>query len=234
MRLYKMQEMTNIETLKQNVEKVRQNIAQACGEADVRPEDIVIIAATKTVDTGRMSMLKDLEIHICGENRAQELMEKYGKVDTEWHFIGRLQTNKVKYIIDKVTLIHSLDRVELAREIQRQCVRFGIAMDCLIEVNIGEEGSKGGVSKEEVEDFYEQVSQNFPSIKICGLMAMLPIGAPEKLYLQMRDIYDKMKARHEGIKYLSMGMSDDYATAIKHGANMVRLGRVLFGERVYR
>ncbi len=225
--------MTQLETLKQNVLMVRRNIEKACAGAGARPEDIVIVAATKTVDTSRMNMLKGLGINICGENRAQELKEKYGKVDTEWHFIGRLQTNKVKYIIDKVTLIHSLDRIELAHEIQRQCERFNTVMDCLIEVNIGGEGSKGGISESEVVDFYGLVRERFPRIRICGLMAVMPIGAPEELYLQMQNIYGKMKARHDGIKYLSMGMSDDYVTAIRCGANMVRLGRVLFGERVY-
>lgn len=226
--------MTEKDLLKLNVSQVRQRIGEACGEEGVSPDQITIVAATKTVGVDRIGLLKDLGIRICGENRAQELKDKYGKVDTEWHFIGRLQTNKVKYIIDKVTLIHSLDRIELAREIQRQCERLNLTMDCLIEVNIGEEFNKGGILKQELEDFYEKVSENFPNIRVRGLMSVMPVGADEKYYLQMQDIYGKMKASHSHIVYLSMGMSDDYAIAIRHGANMVRLGRVLFGERVYK
>lgn len=228
-----MQEMTGKDLLENNVLQVKRNIEEACAGSGARPDEIIIVAATKTVGIDRINPLSSLGINICGENRAQELVEKYGKADTRWHFIGRLQTNKVKYIIDKVELIHSLDRIELASEIQRQCEKYGLTMDCLIEVNIGEEPNKGGIQKQDLDGFYVKVSQSYPNIRICGLMTVMPIGAGEKYYLQMRDIYDKMKARYPGIKYLSMGMSDDYITAIRHGANMVRLGRALFGERIY-
>ena len=159
-------------------------------------------------------------------------MRKYPELNKnfEMHFIGQLQSNKVKYIIDKISLIHSLDRISLAQEIDKRAKNIGKIMDALIEVNLGE-ASKGGVLAEEVLGFYGQMS-NYPNIRVRGIMSVMPIDAPDDKYLQMRELYDILKTQSKDIKYLSMGMSDDYLKAIEHGANMIRLGRVILGERI--
>lgn len=217
----------------EKIEEVKNKLKELCAGCGIDYGSITVIAASKTVTPERLKCLKPCGINICGENRVQELLSKYGLVDTEWHFIGRLQTNKVKYIIDKVTLIQSLDRLELAAEIERQCVKRNLTVNALIEVNCGGEESKGGISLENTEEFYESLKV-FPHIKICGLMSVMPINAGEQYYLQIKKIYDtiKVKAGQE-FKYLSVGMSNDYIRAVKCGSNMIRLGRVFFGERNY-
>jgi hypothetical protein len=219
--------------LSERILKIKENIEKVCREAKRSPQDIVIIAASKTVSAQRLKSLKEYGVNICGENRVQELLEKYGNVDTVWHFIGRLQTNKVKYIYDKIKLLHSLDRISLAQEIEKRCSAADIVLDALIEINVGGEENKGGIHPEQVLSFFNEVKDNFPHIRICGIMAVMPINAEEKYYLLMKDIYDRIKAYSGDIKYLSMGMSGDYITAIKYGANIIRLGRALFGERIY-
>lgn len=221
-------------SLFENIKLLRANIEKACKESNQKPSDITIVAASKTVPAQKLKELKELGINICGENRVQEFVEKYGKVDTDWHFIGRLQTNKVKYIYDKISLLHSLDRISLAEAIEKRCAASNTVLNALIEVNIGGEDNKGGVMSQQAQEFYYTVKQNFAHIRICGVMAVMPAGTTDnKYYLQMKDIYDKIKwAGGEEVKYLSMGMSDDYFTAIKCGANIIRPGRALFGDRV--
>ncbi len=220
--------------LKSNVEKVRNNIIKALSGTGRSIDDIKIIAATKTVDCERINLLPSYGIGIAGENKVQELLDKYEFCkNTEWHFIGNLQTNKVKYIIDKVTLIHSLDRESLADEIDKQSVRIGKTTDALIEVNIGREESKGGVLTENLFGLADYVLAK-KNIRLKGLMSVLPIGADESLYLGMKELYDKLRKKvGEQIDTLSMGMSGDYEVAVRAGANTVRLGSVLFGNRVY-
>jgi pyridoxal phosphate enzyme (YggS family) len=219
--------------LYENICKIKTDIEKICSEINRNPQDITLIAASKTVSAERLKPLKGYGINICGENRVQELLEKYGSVDTEWHFIGRLQTNKVKYIYDKIKLLHSLDRISLAQEIEKRCSAADIVLEALIEINVGGEENKGGIPPAEVLKFFNEVKNNFPHIRICGIMAVMPVNAEEKYYLLMKDIYDRIKAYSSDIKYLSMGMSGDYITAIKYGANIIRLGRALFGERIY-
>lgn len=222
--------------LAENILKVKQNIEEVCKKYNLNPKDITIVAASKTVKAEQLAKLSENEIYICGENRVQEFLEKYGKFNTRWHFIGRLQTNKVKYIYDKIELLHSLDRISLADEIEKRCASSNIKLDALVEINIGGEKSKGGIEPQNAIDFYKQIKQDYTHIRICGIMAVLPAASPgDKYYLQMKDIYDKMKnIGGSDIKYLSVGMSDDYLTAIRYGANIIRLGRVLFGERIYK
>jgi len=201
--------------------------------------DVVLVAACKTQDKATVDRLMayapDL---ILGENRVQELTAKYDP-RYRWHFIGRLQTNKVKYIVDKAELIHSLDRMELAAEIDRQAAKRGKIQSCLVEVNVGGELSKGGVSPQETEGFIRRVA-GFANIGISGLMAVMP-NLEDKaklhaLYADLQRLYEKMKQinlQNVEMKYLSAGMSGDYEIALEHGANMIRLGRAIFGERVY-
>jgi len=213
--------------LSHNIEKVKRQIAE------VSPEPVIIVAATKTVNTDIIGSLPGLGITIAGENRAQELIAKQAELpQIDWHFIGNLQTNKVRSIIDKVSLIQSVDRLKLAEVIQREAARINKAIDVLIEVNMGAEDSKSGIEVANAVEFALAVSK-LPNLRVKGLMTVLPIGAPEKIYADTRELYLQLKSAFTGIKYLSMGMSGDYLTAVKYGANMIRLGSVLFGERNY-
>ncbi|MCL2676211.1 MAG: YggS family pyridoxal phosphate-dependent enzyme [Firmicutes bacterium] len=193
-------------------------------------EGVTIIAATKNVPAEVVDTIKNHGILFAGENRAQEFLSKFGIVTgVDWHFIGRLQTNKVRLIADKVTMIQSVDRRSLADEIQKQCARLRRVMDVLIEVNRGEE-SKGGVSADEIFDLAEYIC-GLPNLRLKGLMCIPPINCGRESYVQMRDLFEGLKKRFDGIKYLSMGMSADYKIAVECGANMIRPGSVLFGAR---
>lgn len=216
-----------------NLQKVRDDVKN-CGR------EVTLIAASKTqpkeVVDEFMTIAPDF---VLGENRVQELLEKYDP-KYRWHFIGRLQTNKVKYIVDKVELIHSLDRDDLAKEIEKQAAKHGKIMDCLVEINMGAEISKGGVSPDNALAFILSMKV-YPHIRIKGVMTVLPnLGGDEKtlgeLCDKLRGIFEQAKLIEQDnvdIEYLSCGMSADYQIALAHGSNMIRLGRMLFGERVY-
>ncbi|MEG1711354.1 MAG: YggS family pyridoxal phosphate-dependent enzyme [Clostridia bacterium] len=212
---------------------VMNNIKQVCNQTNRRFEDITVIAATKMQNVDVLNEFKQNGL-IFGENRVQELIDKYPYIDgVNWHFIGQLQTNKVKYIIDKVELIHSVDRIELATEINKQANKIGKIQNVLLEVNIGGEESKGGVNSENIDKLIEQILL-YKNVKICGLMTVMPlIEIDFNPYEKMRKLYDDKKKTYKEAdwKYLSMGMSADYIEAIKYGSNMIRLGSVLFGER---
>ena len=170
-----------------------------------------------------------------GENRVQEFREKAPFLHgAEIHFIGHLQTNKVKYLIGNVSLIHSVDSLPLAEEISEQSEKKGLVTDVLAEINIGKEPTKSGFSAEQAEDAMDKIS-SLPGIRAVGLMAMLPKSENSRylsdLCLQMRAIYDTIKKEGFPVRHLSMGMSEDYRIAIRNGSNMIRLGRAIFGER---
>lgn len=216
----------------EHIEEVRRAVAE-CGR------EVTLVAAVKmqtkeTVD----ELMRVAPDFVLGENRVQELTAKYDPA-YRWHFIGQLQTNKVKYIADKVELIHSLDREELAKEIEKQAAKHGKVQDCLIEVNMGSEISKGGVAPAETVDFIRSLA-SYGHIRVRGLMSVLPnLGdTPElrALYASLRDLFAEvrnMKQENLSADYLSAGMSGDYKIALEYGSNMIRLGRTLFGERVY-
>lgn len=216
----------------EHIREVREAVA-ACGR------EVAVVAAVKmqTKDTVD-ELMRAAPDFILGENRVQELTAKYDP-SYRWHFIGQLQTNKVKYIADKVELIHSLDRAELAKEIDRQAAKHGKIQDCLVEVNMGSEISKGGVTPEEAAEFLRTL-QDFPHIRVRGLMSVLPnLGdTPElrSLYAGLQSLFEST-AGLSLINYradiLSAGMSGDYKIALEYGSNMIRLGRTLFGERIY-
>ena len=204
----------------------------------VGARDVVLIAATKTQSKETvdefMSLAPDF---VLGENRVQELVDKYDSRYT-WHFIGRLQTNKVKYIIGKVAIIHSLDRLDLADEIEKQAKKLGVVQDCLVEVNIGGELSKGGVEADKLFEFVDSL-KNYEHLRICGLMSVLPNlddkNELEADYRKLQALYQQLKTVKQSnldVKYLSAGMTNDFEIALKYGANMIRLGRYLFGERI--
>lgn len=208
--------------LKENAAKIR---------AEVGP-DVEIVAASKTRTAQELAELPAAGIRIAGENRVQEILEKYGKADVVFHMIGHLQTNKVKYIVDKVACIQSVDSVRLMDEIERQCAKRSTVMTIFFEINAGREPDKTGVFPENLPELLAHLPA-CPHLKFDGIMAMVPNAPAEnnrEYYLQMKSLYDKLKGEY-GIATLSMGMSNDYAEAAKCGANMVRVGTALFGPR---
>lgn len=228
--------MVNEDKVIENYKNVMSRLETALEESGRSMKDVLVIGASKTMPLERILFVRDnTDVKIFGENRVQELLEKYTP-DVRWHFIGQLQTNKVKYIVDKVELIHSVDRLSLLQEIDRQAKKHGKVQDILIEVNIGGEEKKGGVAPAEVIDFAKEVDK-YPSVRLKGLMSVLPNVEKEALnafYLQLSKLYDTLKQTrldNADIRYLSAGMSNDYDVAVKYGANIVRLGRALFGER---
>lgn len=212
------------------------NIERILGEVAECGQDVVLVAASKlqSKDTVDELMARAPQF-VLGENRVQELVAKYDP-RYEWHFIGRLQTNKVKYIIDKASLIHSLDRTELADEIEKQAKKHSKIQPCLVEINMGGEISKGGVEPERTIEFIRSL-KDCEHIRIEGLMSVMPNTDGEALnalYGRLYDLYEQVKTveqQNVQIKYLSAGMSGDYKIALAHGANMIRLGRIIFGER---
>lgn len=228
--------MVNEDKVIENYKNAMSRLETALEESGRSIKDVLVIGASKTMPLERILFVMDnTDVKIFGENRVQELLEKYTP-DVRWHFIGQLQTNKVKYIVDKVELIHSVDRLSLLQEIDRQAKKHGKVQDILIEVNIGGEEKKGGVAPAEVIDFAKEVDK-YPSVRLKGLMSVLPNVEKEALnafYLQLSKLYDTLKQTrldNADIRYLSAGMSNDYDVAVKYGANIVRLGRALFGER---
>lgn len=228
--------MVNEDKVIENYKNAMSRLETALEESGRNVKDVLVIGASKTMPLERILFVRDnTDVKIFGENRVQELLEKYTP-DVRWHFIGQLQTNKVKYIVDKVELIHSVDRLSLLQEIDRQAKKHGKVQDILIEVNIGGEEKKGGVAPAEVINFAKEVDK-YPAVRLKGLMSVLPNVEKEALnafYLQLSKLYDTLKQTrldNADIRYLSAGMSNDYDVAVKYGANIVRLGRALFGER---
>ncbi|MBE5730733.1 MAG: YggS family pyridoxal phosphate-dependent enzyme [Clostridiales bacterium] len=213
--------------LSDNIISAKKNIELAGGS------NVTIVAATKTVPAEIIASLPELGIKIAGENRVQELLSKYDSVSgVTWHFIGRLQRNKVKYIADKVAMIHSVDSKPLADEINKQCGKIGKIMPVLVEVNMGEE-AKGGVIMDEAFELIDYVSE-MPNLQLRGIMSVLPVDAPKSMYLELSDLSKRVRQKYSQADVLSMGMSGDYQTAVECGANMVRLGSCLFGQRIYK
>lgn len=197
-------------------------------------EKINLVAATKTRSAEEINRAIKAGVTDIGENRVQEFTAKYDEVQgARRHFIGRLQTNKVKYLIGKTYLVHSVDRGELAQTIAKLSQKAGIVSDILLEVNLGEE-SKGGYPLSEAFEAYEALKDT-AGLCVRGFMAMLPLNADEaeagKLCDKMRELFEKAKAQDHNIEYLSMGMSGDYKLCLAHGSNMIRLGTSVFGER---
>ena len=216
--------------IEQNVQSILDELKKGNGLG----EKVTLVAATKTRTAEEINRAISAGIADIGENRVQEFTAKYDEVHgARRHFIGRLQTNKVKYLIGKTYLIHSVDRLELIETISRLSEKAGVVTDILLEVNLGEE-SKGGYPLSEAFGAYE-ILKDTAGIRIRGFMAMLPLAASEseaaKLCDKMRALYERARAHDENITYLSMGMSSDWKLCLKHGANMIRLGTSIFGER---
>ena len=220
------------ETLKRNYEKVCADIAtyDSTGKAK-------LLIATKMQNADDINYVCSLGECIIGENKVNELLEKYDSYDKtkELHFIGTLQTNKVKYIIDKVSLIHSVDKLSLLEEINKRAAKINKIMDVLLEVNSGREESKGGILPEDVSDFYEK-AKLFANVRVRGLMTMAPRCQSREEYLkyfgETKELFDRLFKNDEDA-ILSMGMSESYTYALEAGANLVRVGSRIFGERKY-
>lgn len=227
--------------LQQNLSLVHEKIQRAAESAGKNAQNITLVAVSKTVDVDKIQQAIDLGVTDLGENRPQELKRKSEAIaaSVNWHQIGQLQTNKVKYVVDRAVLIHSLDRVGLAEEIERQCVKKNIVASCLIQVNIGREPNKSGIMMETMDDFLKELSA-FPHVKVKGLMTVPPImensQKQREYFRQMHQEFERLKQwedKNVRMEYLSMGMSDDYVEAILEGANMVRVGSAIFGARNY-
>lgn len=228
--------------LEENLKVIREKIAQAALQSGRGAQDITLLAATKTVPVGLINHGISLGIDHIGENRVQELCDKYPDYDLsncELQMIGHLQTNKVKNIIGKVGMIQSVDSLKLAETISRLSAQAAVSTDVLIEVNIGREENKSGVLPEALEELLLQAAA-LPAVHVRGLMAIPPaeasaaetMGYFSKMYKYFIDIKAK-KLDNVVMNYLSMGMSSDYDRAILAGANMVRVGSALFGARIY-
>lgn len=225
-----------------NYQVICENIAKAAQSVGKTADDITFLAATKTVDAPTINHAISLGLRYIGENRVQELLSKYEDYDLDHaslQFIGHLQTNKVRQIVGKVDLIQSVDSVKLAREISRCSLKQNISTDILLEVNIGREENKSGVLPEALPELLDEI-KDIPAIKVRGLMAIPPIceNAQEncKFFDNMRHIFLDIGSKNIdniSMEVLSMGMSDDYAEAIRCGANMIRVGSALFGKRNY-
>jgi len=226
--------------VEQNINWLKNEIINTCAQVGRDPEEVNLIAVTKTIDTFRINEAVNKGIKEVGENRVQEIIDKYDKIsEVNWHMIGHLQTNKVKYIIDKVKLIHSLDRINLATEINNRAKQQNLEARVLIQVNVAKEDTKFGIASEEVYGFIESI-YNLENIKIQGLMTIAPyVEEPEevrKYFKELKNIFEEIKMRnYKGVemKYLSMGMTNDFKIAIEEGSNMIRVGTAIFGERNY-
>ena len=227
--------------LKDQLQEVEKRIQAACDRAGRKREEVTLIAVSKTKPVETLQEAYDLGVRIFGENKVQELTAKYEALpkDIHWHMIGHLQTNKVKYIIDKAELIHSVDSLKLAETIEKEAAKHDLIADILVEVNVAEEESKLGMKMEEVIPFVEKVSA-FPHVRVRGLMTIAPfVEDPEEnrsIFADLHKLYiDIKKKNHDNdtVSVLSMGMTNDYEVAIEEGATMVRVGTGIFGARNY-
>lgn len=224
--------------LAENLNRTQNQILQTAERAGRSPETITLVAVTKKRSVDEIKTLVSLGVNHIGENKVQELVQKYEEIGdaVTWHMIGHLQRNKVKYIVDKVTYIHSLDSLELAREIERRAGKINRKIKCLLEVNISGEESKYGLAPHEVKSLLTEL-EAFQYVEIVGLMTMAPYTEnPEEIrfvFHGLRELAQEIKALNfSNIKmdHLSMGMSNDYPIAIEEGATMVRIGSRLFEE----
>ncbi len=233
-----MQMETSFAYIDENYRQIIEEIGEAKAKYRKPTEEITLMAVTKTVPPEAVNHAVGCGIRVLGENRVQEYLSKkeYYSPEARVHFIGHLQTNKVKYIIEDMTLIHSVDSVILAAELDRYASLLQKIQDVLVEVNVGGEASKSGVAPEALVDLLQQMAQ-MPNIHVKGLMTIPPATGDEKFLCKMQQLYLDISAKNMDnidMEILSMGMSGDYAAAIRYGSTLVRIGTGLFGARKYR
>lgn len=227
-----------------NIARVREIISEAAEKSGRTADDVLLLAVTKLHTPEEMNEAVDAGTTDIGENKVQEVLAKYDKVKpVRWHLIGHLQTNKVKQIIDKVVMIHSVDSVHLAKEIEKRCTQAGINMDILIQVDPAMQETKFGVDPADLEDVIRSIAEECPHITVKGLMCVAPFCEdPEDtrpFFREVKKIYDKCREDFDGtanvdFRYLSMGMTNDFRIAVEEGSNLVRVGTAIFGYRDYR
>ena len=227
--------------LKDNFDEVRLNIKRVCEKSGRSSDDVTLIAVSKTKPLSDIEELIQYGQTEYGENKVQELVDKYENVSTpvNWHLIGHLQTNKVKYIVDKVKLIHSVDSVHLAREIEKEAAKKNVDVDILIQVNIAHEDTKFGINENDIYDLLDEI-KDMSHIHVKGLMTIAPfVENPEENRVHFRNLHQLLldiKSKNIdniNMSILSMGMTNDYEIAIEEGSTMVRVGTGIFGERNY-
>lgn len=226
-------------SIAENILKVKQRIQKSCLKVGRNPDEVSIVAVTKTVPIEKIKEAINLGITDIGENRVQELLEKKNSIENvRWHFVGHLQTNKVKYIVDFIYLIHSVDSLKLALEIDKRAKKINRVIDILIEVNTSGEETKYGVKPEEAIDLVKQISENCEFLRVKGLMtvaAFLPnpeeVRPMFRLLRELKDEIAKLNLKNVEMKHLSMGMSNDFEVAVEEGATLVRIGTAIFGPR---
>ena len=236
-----MTEKTSELVVIENLKVIRDKVAAAAEKSGRKAEDIRIMAVTKTVAPELVNVAINNGISLLGENRVQEYLDKKDSYipNTETHFIGHLQTNKVKYIIDKVSMIQSVDSIKLAKEISKCAIKNNLTMDILVEINIGDEESKSGIEAEKAEELVREIAE-LEAIRVKGIMSIPPICEKNEQSLdyfsRLRQIFVDIGAKNIDnvyMEYLSMGMSQDFEAAIEMGSNIVRIGSALFGQRQY-
>ena len=225
----------------ENLNQVRKNIQEACEVSGRDPKEVTLIAVSKTKPVPMLLEAYDAGARVFGENKVQEIVDKYPQLpeDIQWHMIGHLQRNKVKYIVDKVSMIHSVDSLRLAQTIEQEAAKHDVCVPILLEVNVAQEETKFGLKMEEVLPLVESVAE-FPHIKIQGLMTIAPyVQNPEEnrpVFRQLKKLSVDIAAKNINnvtMSVLSMGMTGDYQVAVQEGARMVRVGTGIFGERDY-
>jgi len=227
--------------LEKNIEHVLGRVARAASDSNRDPKDIRLIAVTKTVDIDTIKRAIGYGITDIGENKVQELTRKYESIGSvvRWHLIGHLQRNKVKYIVDKVDLIHSLDSFKLAEEIHQRAKEIDRVIDCLLQVNVSGEETKYGIDPESAKEVLKEIS-SLTNVKVTGLMTMAPYVENQEeariYFKKLKDLSDEiseMGIENVEMKHLSMGMSNDFEVAVEEGASLIRVGSSIFGERDY-
>lgn len=228
--------------LKENLADVEAKIVKACENSGRQRDDVTLIAVSKTKPVETLKEAYDLGVRVFGENKVQELTDKYEALpkDIQWHMIGHLQRNKVKYIIDKVALIHSVDSIRLAETIEKEAAKHNITANILIEVNVAKEESKFGLMPEELDELIDKI-KDFNHIQVKGLMTIAPfVENPEDNRTHFRNLKKLLVDINEknidniNMHELSMGMTGDYEVAIEEGATFVRVGTGIFGNRIYK
>ena len=232
--MIKSQSNNQFKHINDNLKEILSAVNEAKIKANREDEEIHIMAVTKTVPVDAVNFAIQNGIKLIGENRVQEYMSKYEHYDKDAnvHFIGHLQTNKIKYIIDKVNMIESVRSIRLVKEINKGCERINKKMDVLVQINCEEE-SKGGIPFPQAQEFIEEVS-TLENVKVRGLMTIPPIDKAEEYFEKMRHLYidiDSKRLDNVNMDFLSMGMSGDFEQAILHGSNIIRIGTMLFGAR---
>ncbi len=226
-------------SIQNNIEEIRARIIAACTRSNRNPAEVRLVAVSKTKPAAMINEASGAGQQIFGESYVQDFLDKVEQVTApvEWHFIGGLQSNKIKYLRGKIAMIHSLDRLSLAEEINRQWQKLDQRVDVLLQVNIGEEDSKSGATESGLFELARQVAE-LPHLHVCGLMALPPwLDDPEEVrpyFRRMRQLFEQLKALQiPGIEMreLSMGMSHDFEVAVEEGATLVRVGTAIFGER---